>query len=66
MIKPGLCEEDKEMLTMQMASTIRSIAYSNKLTSANVNFMLEEEVEQFLKVGYTLRETIQYRYRVMM
>ena len=45
-----------------IASVMQQLSIENKLSSANVNFMLKEEIDPFLTCGYMLRETIQYRW----
>jgi predicted N-acyltransferase len=41
---------------------LQQLTSDNKLSSANVNFMRQEEVPIFLDSNYSLRETIQYRF----
>ena len=55
-------ENEKIYIFSLFGNILRSFASENKISSANINFMIKEEADSFCDSDFSLRETIQYRW----
>lgn len=56
-------EKERKNIISLFCNILRNFASENKLSSANINFMIKDEAESFCDSDFSLRETIQYRWQ---
>jgi predicted N-acyltransferase len=61
LIDPDIADELKLKCYDLIIDVMKGLTINNKLLSANVNFMLEQEIPYFIDKGFDLRQTVQYR-----
>ena len=61
LIDPSLTDDVKLTCRSLLIDAMKGLTINNKLLSANVNFMLDNEVPIFIEKGFDLRQTVQYR-----
>lgn len=63
LIDNDISNDLKQQCRSLLIDAIKGLTINNKLLSANVNFMPEQEVQYFIERGFDLRQTVQYRWR---
>lgn len=62
LLSDSLTSTEAEGVSSVMMNAMKTLMQQNRLSGAHANFLKEEEVDQFLKSDYVLRQTVQYRW----